>query len=78
MTTQNNFTTIAPYTGLAGVIVEIISPAVNSMTMGLISAFAFLKKISKRSKTTPSNVPAPHVAMVMVPGNFVTGPFTQR
>ena len=78
MATQNNFTTVAPYVGVTGVIVEIISPAVNFVVAGLISAFTFLTKISKRSKRTPSNVPAPHVAMVMVPGDFVTGPFTHR
>jgi len=78
MTTQNNFTTVAPYTGLASVIVEIISPAVNFIVAGLISAFTFLVNINKRPKRTPLTVPAPHVAMVMVPGNFVTGPFTHR
>ena len=78
MTTQNNFTTVAPYVGVTGVIVEIISPAVNFMVTGLISAFTFLVNFNKRPNRTPSTVPAPHVAMVMIPGNFVTGPFTHR
>ena len=78
MTTQDNFTTTAPYAGVSNAIVEIISPAVNFMAAGLMSAFTFVAKYNKRPKHTPSSAPAPHVAMVMVPGNFVTGPFTHR
>jgi len=78
MTDQNNFTPVAPYAGLAAVVVEIISPVVSFMASGVVLAFTKLANLRKHSERMPSNAPAPHVAMVLVPGNFMTGPFTYR
>jgi|SaaInl4_135m_RNA_FD_contig_21_1048670_length_271_multi_3_in_0_out_0_1 hypothetical protein len=76
MTAQNViYTPAAPFSPLVTVIGEIIAPVVAAIAGGLISTFVFLAKISKRRERIPSTSPAPHVAMVMIPGNFMTGPF---
>jgi len=72
-TTHN--TPMAPYSGLVMIIGEIIAPMVSALTNLLISAFS---KRTPSEKTTPPSTPAPHVSMVLVPGNFMTGPFTYR
>ena len=80
-TTQN--AAMAPYSGLVILIGEIIAPVVTLIANLLISVVGKLTAPRKSSKlqhgAARSNwTPAPHVAMVLVPGNFMTGPFTHR
>ncbi len=78
MTTQTNITTSAPHSALVMVISEIVAPVATIIASALISAFNQFSKPGKRRERLLSNAPAPHVAMVMVPGNFLTGPFLKR
>ena len=78
MTNQHYITPATPHFGLVVIIGEVIAPAATIITTALISVFTHLTKRGKRQERTPSTALAPHVAMVMVPGNFLTGPFIKR
>jgi hypothetical protein len=78
MASQNEINSVAPYSGIAATISEIISPVVISLANGLVYLAGKLVSTSKRKQVINVQVPAPHVAMIMVPGNFVTDAFTRR
>ena len=78
MTVRKIDTPIVPSTLMISTMSEIIAPIVNIIASALIS---FSRRFAKRRDDGLANsaaIPAPHVALVMVPGNFVTGPFTRR
>ena len=78
MTSQHDITPATPYSGLVVIIGDVIAPAATIIASALISAFTHLAKLGKYPERTPSTALAPHVAMVMVPGDFLTGPFIKR
>lgn len=78
MTNKLNMTSAAPYSGLVSVISDIIAPIANSFATALISAASKLSQKSENKMVKPAGIHAPHVAMVLVPGNFMTGPFINR
>ena len=81
MASQNEINSVAPYSGIAATISEIISPVVISIANGLIYVSGKAAKMvaRKQERNVQSHVvSAPHVAMIMVPGNFVTDAFTRR
>lgn len=73
----------APHTGIVLAIGELVAPVVFTLAtllVGFVKSFVTVvsyvvlptKKIEDESQTQTN---APHVALVMVPGNFVTGAF---
>lgn len=78
MNVQNFNAPAAPGTPLVSALSETIAPIANIIAAALIS---LSKRFANRRDDRPSGaavVPAPHVAMVMVPGNYVTEPFLRR
>lgn len=71
-----------PNTVLVSIISDIIAPLVNAATTALISLSTRLnRQYSNRpahANSKPLPLQAPHVALVMVPGNYVTEPFSHR
>jgi hypothetical protein len=78
MASQNEINSVAPYSGMAATISEIISPVALSIANGLIWATNKVVALSERKQVVNTQSPAPHVAMIMVPGNFVTDAFNRR
>ncbi|MBT3536785.1 MAG: hypothetical protein HN478_23085 [Rhodospirillaceae bacterium] len=76
----------SPNALLVSALSDIVAPITNTAASALISLAARLSKrqSDKPVKPTAPQMPhlvphlAPHVAMVMVPGKFVTEPFTHR
>jgi len=78
MSGTNYNVTTAPYSGLVMIIGEIIAPMVSAFTSLLLAGVAKLTAPSAPKNVRTHSAPAPHVAMVLVPGNFMAGPFTYR
>jgi len=78
MARQNEINTATPYSGMIVTVSEIIAPAVISIASGLIFLSRKTVAMFARKQATNLLLPAPHVAMIMVPGNFVVGAFTNR
>jgi len=78
MASQNEINSVAPYSGMVVTISEIISPVVLSIVNGLIYLASTITALKTRKQVKNAQVPAPHVAMIMVPGSFVTDAFTRR
>lgn len=78
---NNNFAT--PHTGIVLAISELVAPVVFTLASLLMSFAKFVVTIAsfvilptkKLDDAHQHNTNAPHVALVMVPGNFVTGAF---
>jgi len=78
MASQNEINTATPYSGMIVTISEIIAPAVVSIATGLIFLGRKTVALFTRKQVKNLQSPAPHVAMIMVPGNFVVGAFTNH
>ena len=78
MASQNEINSVAPYSGIAATISEIISPVAISIANGLVYLTGRIAAFTARKAEKSMHAPAPHVAMIMVPGNFVTDAFTRR
>jgi len=81
MTRQTYSQLPEPHSNLISALSDIISPLVFSLTNGVVFLLSGLtRRRQKESSPQPLSRPhsAPHVAMVMVPGNFMTGPFIKR
>jgi hypothetical protein len=78
MTNNLHMTSAAPYSGLVSVISDTISPIANVVATAVIFVATKFSQKSENKVVKPAGIHAPHVAMVMVPGNFMTGPFTNR
>ncbi len=78
MTVQKFNAPIAPGTLLVSAMSDIIAPFANAFASTLISLAQRITRRPEDSPVKPAAIPAPHVAMVMVPGNFVTQPFLRR
>jgi hypothetical protein len=75
MNIQPNNTSMAPHSMLVSAIGDVIAPIAYAISTALVSAFSRFKKQAETGPAKPAGIHAPHVAMVMVPGDFVTGPF---
>lgn len=78
MTHQKFNAPIAPSALLVSTLSDTIAPIANIIASALISLSERLAKSGKDRPAHTAAVPAPHVAMVMVPGKFVTEPFLRR
>lgn len=78
MTVQKFNAPAAPNTVLVSVLSEIVAPVANVFASALITLFNRLAKWRESKPAQAVAFPAPHVAMVMVPGKFVTEPFTRH
>jgi hypothetical protein len=78
MTVQKFDAPIAPNTLLISTLSDTIAPIANIIASALISLFRRFAKRRDDGLANSAAFPAPHVALVTVPGNFVTGPFTRR
>ncbi len=68
----------APSALLVSALSETIAPIAVAAANAVISLSSRLGKRQPRQAIKPGPLHAPHVAMVMVPGNFVTEPFLRR
>ncbi len=78
MNVQPNTVSLAPHSVLVSSLSDIIAPIAIAMSTAIVAAFSRAKRLGQSGPAKPVGIHAPHVAMVMVPGNFVTGPFTHR
>ena len=79
MASQNEIKNVAPQFTVVAAISEIIAPVVVSIANGLIVVASKIAESAKRSDVVSTQkMPAPHVAMITVPGNFVTDAFSRR
>ena len=86
MNTNLNTTTMAPHSVLVSTVSDLIAPIVYVISAAVVSVFSRAKRSDKNkgvvsmASQAPYVAPhvAPHVAMVMVPGKFVTEPFSHH
>jgi hypothetical protein len=79
MTGQNKYNAVAPHSSVVLTISEILSPVVLMMVNSLFRLSQMLRRnpavSGKLANAASASDIAPHVALVMVPGNYVTAPF---
>ncbi len=78
MTSEPNNTSLALHFGLVATLSDVIAPLVNSIASGIVFVISKFSKPKANKKSKPAGIHAPHAAMVLVPGNFVTEPFINR
>ena len=80
MSVQQNNSFSSPYVGFVTVMSEIISPLARAIGTGIVKGFDYYMTKRAAYRSVPAFAahrafPAPHVALMMVPSEFVTQPF---
>ena len=78
MNVQPNNTSMAPHSVLVSALGDIIAPIAHAISSVMVATFSQTERRGENGLVKPEAIHAPHVALVMVPGNFVTDPFTHR
>ncbi|MBT7666723.1 MAG: hypothetical protein HN608_17530 [Rhodospirillaceae bacterium] len=78
MNTNLNNTSMAPHSVLVSIVNDLIAPIAFVISTAIVALLFRHKKAGNETTMKLAATQAPHVAMVMVPGNFVTEPFSHR
>ncbi len=78
MAGQNEINPVTPFSGFVVTTSEIIAPVASSIANGLIYLSGKVTEYLNRDHAMSAPAPAPHVSLVVTPGNFVTDAFTRR